>query len=182
MSLSGWSYVLGLVCAVSGGFVVVRPSDASRALNAFPRNAVSGYVLSVIAWVWAGWAVYMMDLDIINPYKYLLPFLVLACIPLTWFWMGNLLPCRALAGILTLFPYGLFLVARSHPSSWRQVLIAFAYLAIVMGMIYMLYPWKLRQHIIWVTARPALLRSLGMVHVLLGILMIALGATVFRQL
>ncbi|MCL2104736.1 MAG: hypothetical protein FWH21_06750 [Kiritimatiellaeota bacterium] len=180
MPLSCWSYTMGFVCLLFGGFIVLRPSDASRALNAFPRSVVSGYVLSAIAWVWAGFAVYMMDIDIINPYKYLLPFVVLGCIPLTWFWMGNLLPCRALGGILTLFPYGLFLVARSHPSSYRRVLVVVAYIAIIKGMIYILYPWKLRQQIVWITARPVLFRAAGVIDALLGILMIALGATVLR--
>ena len=180
MSLSYWSYVLGLVCVSFGGVVLVRPSAASRVLNAFPRNTVSGWVLSIVAWSWAGYAVHMMDIDFINPYKYLLPFLVLACIPLTWFWMGNLLPCRAFGGILTLFPYGLLLVARSHPSAWRLVLVVFAYIAIVKGMVYLLYPWKMRQQIVWVTARPVLFRAVGAVDALLGLLLIALGATVFR--
>jgi len=180
MPLSCWSYTLGLVCVLFGGVVLLCPFNASRVLNAFPRNAVSGYVLCVIAWVWAGYAAYMTDIDFINPYKYLLPFLVLVCIPLTWFWMGNLLPCRAFGGILTLFPYRLFLVARSHPSLWRLVLVVFAYIAIIMGMAYLLYPWKLRRQIVWVTARPALFRTLGAFDVLLGILMIALGATVLR--
>jgi uncharacterized protein YjeT (DUF2065 family) len=180
MSLPFWCYALGLVCLLFGGFALVRPSDASRVLNAFPRNKISGYVLSVIAWVWAGWAFSQMDIDFINPHKYLLPFLVLVCIPLTWFWMGNLLPCRALGGILTLFPHGLFLVTRSHPSQWRLVLVTLAYIAIVMGMMYLLYPWKMRKQIIWITARPTLFRAVGAIGAALGILMIALGATVFK--
>ena len=180
MPISCWSYTLGLICLLFGGFVLLRPSGVSRTLNAFPRHTLSGYALSVIAWAWVGYAVYLMDLDLINPYKYLLPFAVLACIPLTWFWMGNLLPCRALGGILTLFPYELLHTVRSHPSPWRRVLVVLAYIAIIKGMVYILYPWKLRQQIVWVTARPTLFRAVGAVDVLLGILLIALGATVLR--
>ena len=180
MPSSCWAYTLGLVCLLSGGFVLLRPSGASRALSAFPRHAVSGYVLSIVAWAWAGYAAYMTDIDFINPYKYVLPFAVLACIPLTWYWMGNLLPCRALGGILVLFPYGLLHTVRSHPSPWRLVLVVFVYIAIIKGMVYILYPWKLRQQIVWVTARPALFRAAGTAGALLGLLMIVLGATALR--
>ena len=180
MTVSCWSYTLGLVCLLFGGFVLARPADASRVLNALPRNKIAGYVLSVIAWAWAGFAVYSMDIDFINPYKHFLFFLVPACIVLTWFWMGNLLPCRALGGILTLFPYGLLLVTRSHPSQWRLVLVTVAYLAIIKGMVYLLYPWKMRQQIVWVTARPTLFRAVGAIDAGLGVLMIVLGATVLR--
>ena len=180
MSLSCWSYVLGLVCLSFGGFVLLLPSVASRVLNALPRHAISGYVLSVIAWAWAGYAIYSLDIDFINPHKQYLWGAVPVCIALTWWWMGNLLPCRAIGGILTLFPYALLYTARSHASPWRLVLVVFAYIAIVKGMIYLLYPWKLRQQIVWVTARPALFRAAGIAEVLLGILLLTLGATVLR--
>jgi hypothetical protein len=35
-------------------------------------------------------------------------------------------------------------------------------------MILLLYPWKMRQAIEWVTARPALFRLGGMINALLG--------------
>ena len=180
MSLSCWAYVLGFVCLLFGGFAVLLPSAASRALNALPRHAVAGYVLSVIAWVWAGYAIYALDIDFINPYKQYLWGAVPVCIVLTWWWMGNLLPCRAIGGILTLFPYAMLYTARSHPSPGRLVLVVFAYIAIVLGMVYLLYPWKLRQQIVWVTARPVLFRAAGAAEALFGILLLALGATVLR--
>jgi len=180
MSLSCWSYLLGLVCLSFGGFVLLLPSAASRALNALPRHAVSGYVLSIVAWAWAGYAVNALDIDFINPHKQYLWGAVPVCIALTWWWMGNLLPCRAVGGILTLFPYAMLYTARSHESPWRLVLVVLAYLAIVKGMVYILYPWKMRQQIAWVTARPVLFRSVGAFDALLGILLLILGATALR--
>jgi len=163
-----------------GGAAVLMPSAASRALNAFPRHAVSGYVLSAAAWAWAGCAVYALDIDFINPHKIYLWGAVPMCMVLTWLWMGNLLSCRALGGILTLFPYALLYTARSHESPWRLVLVVFAYIAIVKGMVYLLYPWKLRQQIVWMTARPAWFRAFGIAQALFGLLLLALGATALR--
>ena len=180
MPLSCWSYLLGLICLLFGGFVLAKPEVAARALNALPRNAVAGFVLSTLAWVWAGYAVYCIDIDFLNPYKHVLLFALFACIPLTWFWMDNLLPCRALGGILTLFPYELLHAARHHPSPWRLALVVFAYAAIIKGMVFILYPWKMRQMIVWATKSPLLFRAFGAVEAVLGALFIALGATALR--
>jgi hypothetical protein len=121
-----------------------------------------------------------MGLDILEPFKKFIPFAVLACIPLTWFWLDNLLPCRAIGGLLVLFPYELLHVARVHPSPWRLVVVTLAYLCIVKGMMLLLYPWKMRQAIVWLTQRPPLFRLAGALHALLGLFLIGLGATVLR--
>lgn len=180
MPLHCWCYLLGLILLVMGGSVAAAPGPLSRAYNAFPRHAVTGYVLSALAWIWAAYALMTMGLDILEPYKRFIPFIALACIPLSWFWLDNLLPCRALGGLLCLFPYELLHVARVHPSPWRLVVVTVAYLCIVKGMILLLYPWKLRQAAVWVTARPALFRAAGVLNVALGLLLIGLGATVLR--
>jgi hypothetical protein len=180
MPLSCWCYLLGIVCVVLGGAVALAPAPLSRFYNALPRSAAAGYALSTLAWGWAGYALWVMGIDFLEPFKKFIPVVVLVCIPLTWFWLDNLLPCRALGALLVLFPYELLHVARVHPSPWRLVVVTLAYLCIVKGMVLLLYPWKLRQAIVWVTARPALFRIGGACNALLGLFLIALGATVLR--
>lgn len=180
MSLSCWSYLLGALCLILGGAVAAVPGPTGRALNALPRNKTAGYVLSTIAWIWAGYALWNMGLDIIMPFKKFIPVAALVCIPLTWMWLDNLLPCRALGGILVLFPYELLHVARVHASPWRLVIVTFAYVCIVKGMILLLYPWKLRQMAVWLTQRPVIFRLSGALNALLGLFLLALGATVLR--
>lgn len=180
MPLHCWCYLLGSVCVSVGAWGAVAPASFSRLLNAFPRNRLAGCVLSAVAWLWAAYALWGMGLDILEPYKKFIPPLALVCIPLTWFWLDNLLSCRALGGILTLFPYGLLHVARIHESPWRLVVVSVAYLCIVKGMILLLYPWKLRQVIVWLTQRPALFRAACAAGALLGLFLAGLGATVLR--
>jgi len=180
MSLSCWSYLLGLICLLAGAAVAFAPAPLSRAFNALPRNKAAAYVLSTVAWIWAGYALWTMGLDLLMPFKKFIPFATLACIPLTWMWLDNLLPCRALGGLLVLFPYELLHVARVHPSPWRLALVTAAYVCIVAGMTLLLYPWKLRQAAVWLTRSPALFRLSGALHILLGLLFVALGATALR--
>ena len=178
MTLSVWSYLLGALFLLAGGMSLACPAAACRVCKAFPRSKAAGWVLSLVAWVWAGVATNEMGLDFLEPYKKLIPVLVLVCIPLTWWWLSNLLPCRALGGIYTLFPYWLLHVARVHPSPWRLALVALAYLFIVWGMVLILYPWKLRQAIDWLTASNSRMRASAAVRIVLGLFLTALGAAV----
>jgi len=180
MPLSCWCYLLGIICVLMGAAIAAAPAPLSRFYNTLPRSAVAGYILSTIAWIWAGYALWTMNLDFLMAFQKFIPVAVLVCIPLTWLWLDNLLPCRALGGILTLFPYELLHVARVHPSPWRLVLVALAYLCIVKGMFLLLYPWKMRQAIVWFTQRPAFFRLAGLIDALLGLFLIGLGATVLR--
>ena len=180
MLLSSWCYLLGVVCVLLGGAAAAAPVPVSRVWAAFPRSKMAGYVLSTIAWIWAGYALWTMGIDFLQPFKKYIPFVVLVCVPLTWFWLDNLLPCRALGGLLTLFPYELLHVARVHASDWRLVVVTFAYVCIVWGMILLLYPWKQRQVITFLAARPAICRLFGAAGVLLGLVLIGLGAFVLR--
>ena len=180
MPLSCWCYLLGLICLLPGVAVALAPERMAHVYKAFPRSKVAGMVISTVAWIWAGYAVWAMGLDFLRPFLKYLPVVVLVCIPLTWFWLDNLLPCRALGGILVLFPYELLRVARAHASPWRLLVVTFAYICIVEGMILLLYPWKLRQAIDWCIARPTLFRICGVLTALLGLLLIVVGATALR--
>ncbi len=178
--MSFWSFLIAIVCLTSGGLIVGAPNMMARLYCAFPRSKIAGYLLSTIAWIWAGYALGSMGLDFLEPYKRYLPVAVLVCTPLSWFWLDNLLSCRALGGVLTLFPYELLHVARKDASSWRLVLVVVAYVCIVKGMILLLYPWKLRQAAQWLAAHQVVFRLCGAVKLAVGILLAVLGATVFR--
>lgn len=180
MPLHCWCYTLGLFCLLLGGATALAPAPLSRFYNALPRSVAAGRVLSTAAWIWAGYALVTMNLDFLMPFQKFIPAAVLVCIPLTWFWLDNLLSCRAIGGLLCLFPYELLHVARVHPSPWRLAVVTLAYICIVKGMVLLLYPWKMRQAIVWLTQRPPLFRLAGALHVLLGLFLIGLGAAVLR--
>ena len=109
-----------------------------------------------------------MPLSLLDPYKRFLPLVVLVCIPLSWYWLDELLACRAMGGLLMLFPAPLLLCVRSHPSPWRLVLVTAAYLAIIKGMVLMLYPWHMRRVCHAMAASTALRLAGGAVGVLAG--------------
>lgn len=180
MHLNHWSLLLGILLAAKGTFILSAPAAAMRLAKRFSRDVWTGRVLAAAAWIWAGWALYSMPLELLLPIRSWIPLLTLAAIPLSWYWMSELLSCRAVGGLLVLFPCPLLLAARSHPSAWRLALVIFAYVAIVAGMTLILYPYYLRRWIDWLTARSVRMTVAGVLALALGALFIGLGYGALR--
>ena len=180
MSLSTWTLILGALLLAPGLLACLAPAFAARAAHAFPRHVWVGRWLAAAAWTWSGWALYVMPLELLEPVRQYIPWLALAAIPLSWIWMSDLLACRALGGLRTLFPCPLLHVARVHPSAWRLVVVSLAYVAIVAGMDLILYPYHLRRALHGLAAGPARLRAAGLAAILLGGLLVGLALTVLQ--
>ncbi len=180
MPLHCWCYTLSLFLLISGAFALAVPEKMNAVMEKFCRNRIIGIVLCLIAWAWAGYALWILPIDFLEPYRKYIPYLILVCAPLTCVSMKNLLPCRALGGILVLYPYQLLMVARSHPSSWRLLVVSIAYISIIKGMTLLLYPWKMRQCVVWMRDKPLLTRLGGAINLVLGGLLVWLGMTVLR--
>ncbi|MFZ4397048.1 MAG: hypothetical protein ACOYOU_15645 [Kiritimatiellia bacterium] len=180
MTLSLWALLLGAILFVNGVFLLAARRQAAGSVRGFARHVWAGRVLSTLAWIWAGWALYIMPLELLRPIRQWIPLLVLAAVPLTWYWMADLLSCRAVGGLLVLFPAPLLLAAREEPSPLRLALVIFTYVAIIIGMGLILYPYYLRRWLDWCAARPGRLQGAGSVSLALGLFFVALGWLVFQ--
>ena len=179
MTLSHWSMLLGALLLAKGIFLLAAPPQAARMARGFARHVWAGRVLATLAWIWAGWALYVMPLELLQPIRQWIPLLVLAAIPLSWYWMADLLSCRAVGGLLVLFPCPLLLAAREETSPLRLALVIFSYLAIVIGMTLILYPYYLRRWLDWCAAKPVRMLISGVLSTALGAVFLALGLLVF---
>ena len=179
MTLSHWSLLLGAILLVKGLFILCARSQATQLAKGFSRHVWTGRVLATGAWAWAGWALYTMPLELLQPIRQWIPLLTVIAIPLSWYWMADLLSCRAVGGLLVLFPCPLLLAVRENLSPLRLALVIFAYLAIVVGMTLILYPYFLRRWIDWTVARPARLQIAGALSAALGAFFVVLGLLVF---
>ena len=180
LALSHWTLLLGALLLAKGLFLLVARAQAAQAARSFSRHVWAGRMLATLAWIWAGWALYIMPLELLQPIRQWIPPLVLVAIPLSWFWMAELLSCRAMGGLLVLFPCPLLLAVREEPSPLRLALVIFAYAAIVSGMWLILYPYYLRRWIDWAVARPLRLQVAGVASLALGAFFLALGLLVFQ--
>lgn len=158
-------------CFLALGGVLLSPWGR-RLVGRFSRHALTGYILSAIAWLWVGLELYFRPVDLlafVSPGKTLC--LALALIPASWFLLSNLLPVRALGGLFMLWPMPVILAVRSDPSLWRLVPVVLGYIHLCFGMIFVFHPWTLRVICDRLVERPRVLQVVGLFYVLAGFLM-----------
>jgi threonine/homoserine/homoserine lactone efflux protein len=67
----------------------------------------------------------------------------------------------------------------AHMSEWRLVFAVWAYMIIVMSMWMVISPWRMRDMMEWMQAKPRRLAAMGWFRLGFGVLLIVLGLTVF---
>lgn len=169
MNFAQWNLAVGAALLLSGGAMLFFPGRVTVCLNRFPRDVWAGRVLSTLAWAGAAAASMQMGWDFLEPYKRYAPLIALACIPMTWWALDNLLACRAWGGMLCLFPLWFLAASRMCYSPWRLLPVIFAYACIIKGMFVILYPWLLRRELSWTTASFTRIKIIGAARAGLGI-------------
>ena len=96
-------------------------------------------------------------------------------------YVRDFLPVRGLAVILLLLAKAITDKARVVETDWRLVMVSWAYVWVFLGMWFTISPWRLRDLINWATANEQRTRVLSGVRILFGLLVLALGLTVFRS-
>ena len=178
-----WFWLLGVPLILLGAAAVMKPTSAAAALTAFPRSRLAGRLLCALAWLGTAYECDNFGVDVFDNFLKVFPgeVWVLAAVltVLTCMWMENLLPLRALCGIFMLFPAELFPAVRMCDSAWRLTLVTFAYLCAIGGMFGMFYPWRFRQLLTWLAAKPRQrLCPVGAAALGTGCLFAVLGAIV----
>ena len=164
----------------------MRPKEATRFLQAFPRNRVAGQVLCAAAWLWTAYEIDTIGIEVFDRIVRRLWFFssdipgmvwILAIILtiLTCLWMENLLSLRALSALFMLFPAELFPAVRLCNTPWRITLVVFAYVCAAIGMFGMFYPWHLRRALTWRVAKPTRVLGFGAAYLAIGALYLLLG-------
>lgn len=166
LSATGWCYLMAALLGALGGGALLVPNASAQALKLLPRNRLIGVILTLWAWAWAGLVVHEMNPAILGKLLDFLPVLFAFCAVASCFWMGELLSCRALSGLLMLFPMPMILAVRAAETDWRLLPVATGYLAAIVGMDVMLYPWHMRDAFFWVAARQARLRVVGTIAII----------------
>ncbi len=178
VSFKTWCLLIGTFHVLVGFVFLAFRDKAADAFKRFPRSAIAGVVLSTLAFLWAAVIVHVAPLDFIAPYKTPVVIVLLVSIPLSWFWMGDLLAARALGGLLCLLPAPVLLATRFLDSGWRLVMVVLMYVYAVAGMFFAGMPHLCRDAITWITARPTRFAAAGAVSLIFGLLVLLLPVLV----
>jgi hypothetical protein len=182
MKLSLLSILLGLGMALPQIIGLTRPAQLAAAAKKFPRNLPAGILLMLLGTAWFVWNVNqepIADFSSFKPYM-MAGFLavgVLSCV-----YVQDFLAVRGLAVVLLLL--GKFMVdtGRPHLSQSPLVLViqTWAYVFVVAGICFTIWPWKMRDLLDWATATEKRIRLLSGVRLGFAALVLVLGLTVFR--
>ncbi|MGV3774910.1 MAG: hypothetical protein ACO1QB_18575 [Verrucomicrobiales bacterium] len=180
MKLSTLAILIGLVYAIPQIWALANPVAFSKAARKFPRSEPWGFALMGLATVWFLYNVNAETIADFAAYKklMLIGFGAIgfgACI-----FVRDFLAVRGLAVFMLLLAWFTLNFTRPAESEWRLVLVTWAYLWVIVGMWLTISPWRFRDYLNWTTATPGRLRATSGIRLALGLLVAALGFTVFK--
>ena len=187
ISLASLSVLIGGFLVAVSGYSLAKPAAVGQALRGFPRANLPGYVLMLAATAWFLWNIKIEDMADYREIKH-------------WFYIGfgvvgigsciflrDFLAVRGLAVFMLLLAK-LMLDTQRHymlatpveqMSEWRLVFAVWAYFIILVSMWWVVSPWRMRDMIDWMLAKPGRVAAKGWFRLVFGILLIVLGLTVF---
>lgn len=179
MKLSLLSILLGVGVAIPFLYGLLKPAAFKASARQFPRSLSWGYLLVAVATVWF---LYYLSLESVSDFASFKPYMYLgfaALGGLTCIFLPDFLAVRGLALVMLLLGKSMVDTARWADTSWRLVIVIWAYVLIIAGMWFTISPWRCRDLLLWATANEKRLRLSSGLPLILCLLVIVLGLTVF---
>jgi hypothetical protein len=180
MSLATLSVLLGLGIAIPQVWQITRPDAWRKWSTEFPRSKPIGYVLMLLA---TGWFLLNVRNETLADFTRFKPALLLgfgAIGVLTCIYVSDFLAARGLALLMLLLAKVMVDTARWHESEWRWMISGLAYLWVVAGIWFTISPWRLRDFLAWHNASDSRIRALAGTRLVISLILVVLGLTVFR--
>ncbi len=181
MNLSVLSVLLGTVVAAICLFGLLKPATFASLARQFPRSLTWGYFLVTVATVWF---LYYLQLESVSDFAAYKPIMYIgfsALGALTCVFLSDFLAVRGLALVMLLLGKLMVDTARWADTSWHLVITTWAYVLIIAGMWFTVSPWRCRDFLNWITANQTRLRLSSGFPLVLCLLVIVLGLTVFAK-
>jgi hypothetical protein len=174
-SLQTAALVAGATLCLLGAIGFAMEGSARSVLATFPRSRGAGIVLLAIGLVWSFWLVSTMEMGEFSAFRR--PFLILLPIGffLTLRFVDEFLAVRALGILALLMAEPLLDAAFFRYESSRLVLTVLAYVLVVLGLTWVMLPYKLRDQIAWFSKTTARWRGVNAFGFAYGAALIALA-------
>src|SRR3954469_8611781 len=149
LSLQTAGFIAGIVLLLFGLWGLIRPDASQTAARSLPRSRVAGFALLTLAFFWTFWLLATMEMGEFSSFrKPLLVFLPIGFLLVLRF-VDEFLAARALGILFLLSAEPLLDAAFFRGESSRLLVTVFAYLLIVVGLIWVTMPYLLRDQINW---------------------------------
>ena len=181
MKLWHLATLLGLAMALPQVYGLLKPGAFGSALRKFPRSEAWGLILMPLGTVWFLWNLKTDDIADFAAFKPIMfiGFAVVgfgACV-----FVRDFLAVRGLAVVVLLLAKLTLDTARCVDTSWRLVLVVWAYRWVVLALWFTISPWRMRDLIGFLTANERRIRVASAVRLAFGLLVLLLGLTAIRQ-
>jgi hypothetical protein len=184
MKLSLLSILLGLGVAVPQVYGIARPQKFAATVRKFPRNLPLGVALMLLGTAWFVWNVSNESVSDFAAFKPALMAGFVAVGVLSCIFIQDFLAVRGLAVLALLLAKLMVDTGRPHlgQTHWVWVIQAWAYVLIVAGISFTVWPWKLRDLLNWGTATEMRVRVGSTLRLAFAIFILLLGVTAFRAM
>jgi len=172
---------LGALGVLSGLLMLRFPVSVRSALLAFPRSKWPGRILTALCILWIWWVVSHAALGRFEGLKPLIPVAAILLYAAVVYFLDELLSPRALGGLLILIANPVLNGVRWADSVWRFIPVVVAYAWVLIGCVWMLHPWLFRRMTQRITGSDTVLRTMGWLKILGGLVLLAAGLWQLHQ-
>lgn len=177
LSLQTAGYLAGLFLVLLSLPSLLKPGVLMPLAGKLPRASVVGVALLTIALIWSFWLLATMEMGEFSGFRR--PLMI--ALPIAYFlvlrFVNEFLAVRALGILLLLAAEPLLEAAFLRYENSRLLVTVFAYILIVLGLIWVTMPYTLRDQISWATRSVNRWISLNAVALLYGAALLVLAAT-----
>ncbi|MDB6111604.1 MAG: hypothetical protein JWR69_3354 [Pedosphaera sp.] len=180
INLSTLAVILGVALALPQIYGLMKPDAFAAGVRKFPRSLPWGIVLMLLGTAWFLWYLNQESISDFAAYKPLLLAGFAAVGVASCIFVQDFLAVRGLAVVMLLLAKLMVDTARWAGTEWRLVIVSWAYLLVIAGIWFTIYPWHLRDLLNWATANEKRVRVGSAIRLAFGLLVAVLGLTVFR--
>ena len=180
INLSTLAVIMGLGLGLPQIYGLMKPAAFAASVRKFPRSLPWGVALMLLGTAWFVWYLSQESISDFEAYKPLLLAGFAAVGIASCFYVQDFLAVRGLGVVLLLLAKLMVDTARWAETDWRLVVVSWAYLLVIAGMWFTIYPWHLRDLLNWATANEKRIRIGSAIRLAFGLFVAALGLTVFR--
>lgn len=161
MSLLAATLIPGLLLIALGLPLVLNHSGYAAMLRAFPRSSTAAYLFFGAGAAWFLYGIWHLSAADFGDYRKVL-FVAFAIIAVLAFKsVPDFLAVRGLSAIILMGAMPLLDAAYMEEPQQRKLMVAAVYLAIALAIWLGAQPWRLRDFIAWLLARPGRARAIG---------------------
>jgi hypothetical protein len=180
INLSTLAVILGVALGLPQIYGLMKPAAFAASVRKFPRSLPWGIALMLLGTAWFLWYLNQESIADFAVYKPLLLAGFAAVGVASCIFVQDFLAVRGLAVVLLLLAKLMVDTAHLAETDWRLVIVTWAYLMVIAGIWFTIYPWHLRDLLNWATANEKRVRVGSAIRLAFGLLVAVLGLTVFK--